>query len=212
MVSSTRDQVLRVAMRLFGEHGYAATTIARIEAEAGLSPGSGGLYRHFRSKRELLAAGLEEQLRGAADLRALLADDDSLAGLPLPERLDVVFRATMARLEHGRDLVRMLLREYRAFPDLMERVREAQMTGVVEAVARWLAAQPELRDAGRGWKAYAAIVVAAVSHYWLLRDAFGAEPFGMDEDSYLAVLAELLSRTLTADGVDSVDRADKEGA
>lgn len=196
MAGSTRDQVLRVAMRLFGEHGYAATTIARIEAEAGLSPGSGGLYRHFRSKRELLAAGLEEQLRGADELRALLADEEALAGLALPERLDVVFRATMARLERGRDLVRMLLREYRAFPDLMERVREAQMSSVVEAVATWLAAQPELRETGRGWKAYAAIVVAAVSHYWLLRDSFQVEPFGMDEDSYLAVLAELTTRAL----------------
>jgi hypothetical protein len=35
-------------MRLFGEQGYAATTVVEIEAAAGLSPGSGSLDRHFR--------------------------------------------------------------------------------------------------------------------------------------------------------------------
>lgn len=196
MAGSTRDQVLRVAMRLFGEHGYTATTIAQIEAEAGLSSGSGALYRHFRSKRDLVAAGIEEQFQGAADLQALLASDDSLAGLELPERLGVVFRSAIARLEHGQDLVRMLLREYRAFPDLMERLRDVQMMRVVETVAKWLAGQPELRDADQDWTATAGILVAAVSHYWFLRDSFGVQPFGVDEDRYLTVLTELTMRAL----------------
>src|SRR5262245_66296506 len=99
-------------MRLFGEHGYAATTIAEIEAAAGLSPGSGALYRHFRSKRELLEAGVRVQLQGAAHLRNLVAEEQGLADLDLHERLRVVFRVAMARLEHGRHLVRMLLRDY----------------------------------------------------------------------------------------------------
>ena len=56
-VEATRDRVLRVAMELFGERGYAATTISMIESAAGLSPGSGSLYRHFSSKQELLEVG-----------------------------------------------------------------------------------------------------------------------------------------------------------
>jgi DNA-binding transcriptional regulator YbjK len=53
----TRQRIIDQAMRLFGEQGYAATTIAQIEAAAGLSPGSGSLYRHFPSKQALLAEG-----------------------------------------------------------------------------------------------------------------------------------------------------------
>lgn len=40
--NSTRERILTEAMRLFGEKGYEATTIAEIEAAAGLTPGSGG--------------------------------------------------------------------------------------------------------------------------------------------------------------------------
>ena len=38
----TRQRVLIEAMRLFGEQGYSATTVAQIESAAGLKSGSGG--------------------------------------------------------------------------------------------------------------------------------------------------------------------------
>jgi AcrR family transcriptional regulator len=57
-----RVPVADEAIRLFGEQGYAATTISQIEAAAGLSPGSGGLYRHFPSKDALLAEGVRQQI------------------------------------------------------------------------------------------------------------------------------------------------------
>jgi AcrR family transcriptional regulator len=190
---STRDRVLDAAMRLFGAQGYAATTIAQIEAAAGLSPGSGSLYRHFRSKQELLEAGVRVQLQGAADLRALLDEERGLTDLPLDERLHAVLRVAIARLERGRDLVRMLLRDAGAFPELMARLRDDQMTRAGEAMARWLSHQPELAGAERDWHATAAVLVAAVSHYWLLRDAFGSEPFGVDEQRFVTVLTGLVT-------------------
>ncbi|HEY3008994.1 MAG TPA: helix-turn-helix domain-containing protein, partial [Micromonosporaceae bacterium] len=50
---STKDTIVAAAMELFGRQGYHATTVAQIEAAAGLSAGAGGLYRHFPSKRAL---------------------------------------------------------------------------------------------------------------------------------------------------------------
>lgn len=199
---ATRDRVLRVAMELFGERGYAATTISTIESAAGLSPGSGSLYRHFSSKQELLEVGVRQQLQAAAELRSLLGHDSELAALPLEERLRTVLRLAVERLEHARDLVRMMLREYRAFPELMERLRESQMTGVGEALAQWLPAQPELAGE-RDWAGVSAVLVAAVSHYWLLRDTFGADPFGLAEDRYLDAVIDLtLGALATADAPD----------
>ena len=55
---STRERILTASLRLFAERGYRGTTIADIEEAAGLSPGSGGLYAHFHSKHELLAAAI----------------------------------------------------------------------------------------------------------------------------------------------------------
>lgn len=194
----TRDRVLRVAMELFGEQGYAGTTIARIESAAGLSPGSGSLYRHFRSKQELLEEGVRLQLQGGSDLLTVLDGDRDLGDLDLPDRLRAVLRLTVARLEHARDLVRMLLREYRAFPDLMEQLRETQMIGAGRSLARWLSVQPELANDDHDWPAVAGVLVAAVSHYWLLRDVFQTEPFDLDEDRYLDSVIDLSIGALTA--------------
>ena len=63
---STRDRIIAEAMRLFAQRGYRGTSIADLEDAAGLSPGSGSLYTHFRSKEEVLAAAVEQT--------ALLAD------------------------------------------------------------------------------------------------------------------------------------------
>jgi len=49
-------------MRLFGERGYEATSVAEIERSAGLTPGAGGLFHHFRNKEAVLVAGIESQL------------------------------------------------------------------------------------------------------------------------------------------------------
>ena len=66
MSSTTRERIVDEAMRLFSQHGYAATSIAKIEAAAGLTPGAGGLYHHFKSKEAVLAAGIERQLGDSA--------------------------------------------------------------------------------------------------------------------------------------------------
>src|SRR6187455_623240 len=62
MPSSTRDRLLDEAMRLFGERSYEATSVAEIERSAGLTPGAGGLFHHFKTKEAVLTAGIERQL------------------------------------------------------------------------------------------------------------------------------------------------------
>ncbi|MBX9981837.1 TetR/AcrR family transcriptional regulator [Mycobacterium gordonae] len=74
--ASTRERLVTEAMRLFGEQGYQATSVAQIEAAAGLAPGSGALYHHFKSKEALLDAGIDRQLdrrHAMRDIRALFA-------------------------------------------------------------------------------------------------------------------------------------------
>jgi AcrR family transcriptional regulator len=49
---STKDRLLRSAVKLVARDGFAATTTAAIAAETGLAEGT--LYRHFPSKDDLL--------------------------------------------------------------------------------------------------------------------------------------------------------------
>lgn len=81
MEISTKERLVNEAMRLFGEQGYRATSINQIEKAAGLVPGCGALYNHFKSKEALLTAGIDRQLdrrRAMRDISALFAGQGEL--------------------------------------------------------------------------------------------------------------------------------------
>ena len=178
-------------MDLFGRQGYHATTIAQIEAAAGLSAGAGGLYRHFKSKRALLEEGLHRQAEAGRPLLAALDDTGAGAGLSRYDRFLAVGRAGLRRLEQERDVNRLLLRDLASFPDLLEQVRARELARVHEALTGFVHREgPELEDPA----ALAAVVMAAVSHYWIMSDVFaGRHPHGIDPDRFLSALAALVA-------------------
>jgi AcrR family transcriptional regulator len=63
----TRERVINAAGRLFRRYGYNGVGIDEIMAAAGLT--RGGFYAHFRSKRDLFAAALGEELELSRQLR-----------------------------------------------------------------------------------------------------------------------------------------------
>ena len=134
---TTRARILTEAMRLFADHGYAGTTITQIESAAGLSPGSGALYRHFRSKQEILIAGFThararlEANRAAADVALTHADlprnDEELAN-----QLRVTFALVHTGLEATRDMV---LAQMKGGSSLPREVREAMDSWLSESLS-----------------------------------------------------------------------------
>jgi AcrR family transcriptional regulator len=56
-VNDARERILRTAYELFLKHGFSAVGVDRIVAEAGVAKTT--LYRHFRSKNDLVVAVLE---------------------------------------------------------------------------------------------------------------------------------------------------------
>lgn len=215
-------------MELFGAQGFKATTIAQIEAAAGLSPGAGGLYRHFASKRALLEEGLRRQFADGAQLLSFIEDPALLRTGDLHGQLVGVARAGLRRLEQERDVNRLLVRDLRDFPDLLEAFRQQELQRVYGVLTGWLGglagagthappgqqatsgaepAQQVRSGAGRAElagqpaavdiEALAAVLVSALSHYWLLVDVFGSHPLGLDEDRYLEGLADVAARALS---------------
>jgi AcrR family transcriptional regulator len=189
----TRARVVTEAMRLFGEQGYHATSIAQIEQAAGLTPGAGGLYRHFRSKRALLEAGMEQQVQAGRELVAFLDDPAELAALPLRDQLRAVARAGLARLQEERDVNRLLLRDLAQFPDLLARVEQDDVRRVFRVLTGWLAATAGAAGDGVDWGAVAAVVIGATSHWWILGDVFGHHPDGVTQDRYVDALVDLVA-------------------
>lgn len=198
----TKDRLSAEAMRLFGEQGYAATTIAQIEAAAGLSPGSGALYKHFRSKAEVLAEGIARLIDAGAPLRELFETQSrstDLDRLPLRDRVEVVARAGLRRLEDERDFNRMLVRDLQKFPALLARAKTDEISSNHKGLAAWLSMQAEAAPShpARDWDAVAAVLIDATAHYWLLQDVFGGEhPTEVSTERYLNALIDLTTALL----------------
>ena len=67
-----RRQVLDAATRLFGKHGYHATTVPMIVQEADVSTGS--FYMYFRNKEDVFNAALEEMGHAVAHVMDQMAN------------------------------------------------------------------------------------------------------------------------------------------
>jgi AcrR family transcriptional regulator len=63
--ATTRAALVAAARRLFGDRGFAATSLDEIVAEATVTKGA--LYHHFRGKEDLFAAVYEEVQREVSD-------------------------------------------------------------------------------------------------------------------------------------------------
>jgi hypothetical protein len=61
----TRSRIIVSAMQCFSRNGFAGTSLADIEAEAGFSVGADSTYRYFASKRAMLEAAVADALLGA---------------------------------------------------------------------------------------------------------------------------------------------------
>jgi AcrR family transcriptional regulator len=182
-------------MDLFGRQGYRATTVVQIEEAAGLAPGSGGIYRHFPSKLALLEEGLRQQADPDGDLAKLLSGAAAATGGSLAERLTAVAVAGLRRLDQERDLNRLLLRDLAAFPDLLGMVRDRELRRVHAAFTTWL--RTEARERAVDVEAVAAVLMGAVSHYWIMRDIFdGAYPLGVPEGRYVAAAVTMAAQML----------------
>lgn len=78
-LEARRDQILAAAERCFAREGFHQTTIQDVIAESGLS--AGGIYVHFRSKDDLIAAIAEARHARDARLLSIPAGEDPLGAL-----------------------------------------------------------------------------------------------------------------------------------
>jgi len=84
---ATRRSLIAAARDLFGEQGYASTSVDEIARRAGVTKGA--LYHHFRDKDDLFRAVVEDVKRdvtdvvGAAFLSATTAENETMQSVVL---------------------------------------------------------------------------------------------------------------------------------
>ncbi|HEX2211446.1 MAG TPA: TetR/AcrR family transcriptional regulator [Longimicrobium sp.] len=194
--SPAAERVLREAMRLFAERGYERTSIADIQAAAGLAPGSGALYKHFPSKEAVLAAGLDDFMAVGERARELIR---AVPG-PADQALGVLARAAMQMLDDDRDVLRIVYRELEQFPALRDEVRERRMQSTYAALAAWLrgrADRGELRVEDP--EATAAVLLGALTSFKVFEILMGDRPAGLDDDRFVRAWLRVMLRGIAAE-------------
>jgi len=127
----SRDRILAAALELFGERGYAATSVDDIAARAGLTKGA--LYYYFADKADIardLHHDLWTRLKDEA-MRGITPGGDALANLRR------AFDAHLTALQHLPE-AHFFLRQFWAVPalDAMGRLEREASLGFVEALLR----------------------------------------------------------------------------
>jgi AcrR family transcriptional regulator len=191
----TRDRLVTEAMRLFGEQGYQATSITQIEAAAGLAPGSGALYHHFKSKEALLEAGIDRQLdrrRAMHDIRTLFA---GLGDLRI--ELTMLGRYVLTVLDEETQLLQIAARTP---PEQSSRLNDAYaalIDGLHAEVADWI----------KGWvpkvsnedaKAIAAVGVDALLGKRATNTVFRVPATDLQDKRYIAEWTAMLAGRVEA--------------
>jgi AcrR family transcriptional regulator len=133
---TTRDRLLDTAERLFAEHGYQATTMRTVTADAGANIAA--VNYHFGSKQALLEAVVHRALGPVVEERRRRLDALELEGEPTVEEIvDAIISPLVERLaEPDASLVIRLLG--RLFVDPDPEMRALVKAEVSEAERRQL--------------------------------------------------------------------------
>jgi AcrR family transcriptional regulator len=189
-----RARILRAACRCFASRGYAGTTLADIEREAGYEPRTGGIYRHIGSKREMLDAVIAAELASNA---TEIVGAEAPAGTTLREALEQSARRGLAQLDRQADLMRIVLRDLDEVPDLAEVVRRRLVDEVYRDFANRLEAAHVLGVvAARDFAAVAVIAIGSLVDAKIKEHVMGVVPLGLDEERLVATWVDLLASYL----------------
>lgn len=173
-----RELIIAAAAELFSRNGFAAVSMSDIAAAVAIGPSA--LYRHFRSKDQLLATVIADAIAGTD------AATQSLASGSLADIAHALAEAALAQRNTGV----LWHREARHLPIPARTEQQAQIGVIVERLSRLVRAQRSgLNSADAGLVVHAALSVAhSVSFHRLALPA----------DRYRDLLAEMVESALVA--------------
>lgn len=190
----TRERILDEAVRLFALRGYDATSVTDIQRACGLAGGSGALYKHFPSKLALLEAAVRRNLGTMARRRQEVVDhvpDDPR------QALAVLARAAWDVIDGDKDLVRIMLREFTAFPEIFEPMWQGVLATLYRECTAWIEAQRALGVVETADpEATAAVLISSLTYFPLLELLIGHTPGELGREVFLAAWTEQAARTL----------------
>jgi AcrR family transcriptional regulator len=189
---STRQRILASSLEFFAANGFEGTDIVDIERAVGLRPGSGGFYRHFRNKEDVLRAVIEDEIERVRQHQTALTRIPTRTE-PGHEVADRVERL-LDMLWEMRHLMAVISHENARFPDLLPQIASAMADSGVEIGAADLS---RLMDQGdvprRPPEAVASIVLMAGVGFTLTCRLFGRPIAHVEREQFGRVLTDLVT-------------------
>jgi AcrR family transcriptional regulator len=201
--NTTRQRIIDAALRLIADRGYRGTTVGQIEEAAGLTPRAGGLYKHFGSKREVLAAAMQQRTEAIDQVVTTLRQ--AVRATPVEDlrsELQTIAHSMLREFENERTLLRIAMKEGDRFPELRREFYDRFPRRGYGEAQRWLVATCELH--GRvpaDPEGMTAIVFGGLVHYHLMQTVFDEPPPGVDEDRFVDAWVEATATLLRSWGV-----------
>jgi AcrR family transcriptional regulator len=182
MPPNGRDRLLAEALKLFAAKGYAATSVADIQRASGLAPGSGALYKHFGSKRELLEAAVAHRIDSIVAAREQY--DAGQSG-SVEEAVRTAGQLIWNNLRQSEELLKVMLREPAEAGDLEKKTWQVITDNAYQRFADELAASNRSgRTSIPDPEATAAVAIGALSYAATLQALTGRSPGNIDDDRY----------------------------
>ena len=183
------------SLNLFATRGFDGTAVTDIEEASGLAPGSGGFYRHFKTKEAVLEAVVDRAIAQIQREQATrVGDVPSAPVLDLEPHsapaIAALIEGAISGLHDRRLLVALLARIHDRFPELEARVYDVMVAG---SVAR-AALRPVPFGDDPASQAEVAVVLSAIAGYHLSQDFFGRQVGGIEPAVFAAALANLITR------------------
>jgi AcrR family transcriptional regulator len=139
---SKRDQIVKAALNVFLENGYAATSMNRVAAQAGVIKAT--IYSHFKDKEQLFAAIIEEAT--IAKLAFDFNDKDRISALSPEVFMDELSNKfhTLEQDEEYHRFLRVVIGESERFPELAHLYVKTVIMKGMECASSYFESHPEL--------------------------------------------------------------------
>lgn len=189
MEASTKERLVSEAMRLFSQQGYRATSITQIEKAAGLVPGCGALYNHFKSKEALLAAGIDRQLdrrRAMHDISALFAGQGDLR-----TELTLLCRYLMSVLDRESEFLQVAARTPADESPRLKDAYAALIDGLYSELTDWIRGCAPALD-GSEARRIAVVGINALLGKRATRIVFHSPQIDTPDEQYVADWTDML--------------------
>lgn len=149
---------------------------------AGLTFGSGTLYKHFPSNEAALVV-IDRFVESARTERKTLGDLDAE---PIANALRAIARGAMSSFERDKDAPRIAWRDLENFPELQERVRTERIRATFDDFSSWLErhaklGNPVLDDV----EAVSAVALSSLAFFQIVKLLMHDTPGGVNEERFV---------------------------